>query len=322
MTMSDPRNEAPVTLLASSARLAKDDVVLPPLDVTSRGERVVLLGDATALVSTLAGTDVARLAPDVLVSAPPREFRVVGGELRVAGIEVAASAHLAPHEGDRRGGVLGVALHDPPLAPWMTPREVCIWSARLAGFSARTSADLADASLDRVGLGRMRRRMAMDLPLAARRALMLAQAFVADPVVVLTDRPFRGLDAEGVGFVMQALEAVTRERSAIVFEERVELGSVAASYVRGATDVLVFANEGLSAHTDGEGLFARGRAFVVAIQSNAEALGEALARRGVTMLGGPVRFVANLPDELGPSDVLNAASSCRAVVSDVYPLIA
>ena len=68
-------------------------------------------------------------------------------------------------------------------------------------------------------------------------------------------------------------------------------------------------------------MLAGARCYELTVVAGADALREALARRGVELNGGPQHFSVTLPGELGPSDVLAAAASARASVVGCLPLI-
>src|SRR5205823_1463962 len=119
------------------------------------------------------------------------EAAVVAGVLRVAGRDVADASHLR---------IAGAAPLDPPLPPSYNAEEYVGWSARLAGASKGAARELADNALAKTGLGRVKRRALATLDVAERRALVLAQAIVMSPEVLVAESPLAGLDGGRAAF--------------------------------------------------------------------------------------------------------------------------
>jgi len=88
-----PASERPV-LEAEGARVAVDGATaIEELSLQSRGQRVLLLGDAAALLAVLTGAPLGRAAGEP--SEPTGRARLVRGELRLRGRDVGKGKHHA-----------------------------------------------------------------------------------------------------------------------------------------------------------------------------------------------------------------------------------
>src|SRR5436309_170458 len=101
-------------------------------------------------------------------------------------------------------------------------------TALLAATAARIAVD------DVVAIDRM------TVTTAGERVLILGDAAVAFPRVIVADAPLQGLSGAAAAFVLRALAAVTEGRGAILAQTRVDPGTLEGALARGATDVLVF----------------------------------------------------------------------------------
>jgi heme ABC exporter ATP-binding subunit CcmA len=108
---------------------------------------------------------------------------------------------------------VGLAAHESFLYPHLTARENLRFAARMHGIAGPSRR--ADAMVDQVGLARH-----ADLPVARlskglRQRAAVARALIHDPVLVLLDEPFAGLDAEGTTW-LAGLIAGLRERGRVL----------------------------------------------------------------------------------------------------------
>lgn len=308
-------------LEARGARVAVDDVVaIGDLTCATRGDRVLCAGDAQALVAALIGVQLSSHGPASSdeVAEPEGVARVVAGTLRLDGRDVARGAHRA---------IAGGAPLDPPLPASWTAEAYVAWSARLGGAPARAARDLGAAALAKVGLGPARRRALGGLALPERRALLIAAAVALSPAALVLEDPLAGLDGNAAAFVLGAVAAATEGRRALVSVGRLDLSGPAGALVRGASDLLVLsAGELVLAGSPAEldqGL----RVYALTVRSQAEALREALARRGLTLkdlggeVGSPARFSVALPEGASTREIVGAAAEARAAVVEMTPLI-
>ncbi|MEO7331746.1 MAG: ABC transporter ATP-binding protein [Minicystis sp.] len=325
--MSEER--API-LVANEARIAVDGVVaLDRLTLSTSGDRVLFAGEVAALfgaitqvpLSTRLG--VGALAPVSKGRAPvaPRdrddealegEASVVAGSLRLAGREVSEGAHVA---------IMGAAPLDPPLPPAWTAEEYVTWSARLAGASAREARALALTALERVSLLPARAKATSALPLPERRALVLAQAIVMSPEVLVAESPLEGLEGGAAAFVLQAIAAASNGRRALLSAARLDPGSAEGTLARSATTLIVLAGGAVALEGTPAELFSGATIVSLTVSRNAEALRAELSARGIVVRGGPSRFSAALPAGTGTREILLAAQATRAAVIEMVPVI-
>ena len=84
-------------------------------------------------------------------------------------------------------------------------------------------ADRASALLDRVGLSALRDRPAGDLAHGQQRALEVAMALAAEPVLLLMDEPTAGMSPEETKVMMDLIVQLAAERSVILVEHKMKL---------------------------------------------------------------------------------------------------
>lgn len=325
--MSDER--APV-LVAAEARVAVDGVVaIDHLTLSTKGDRVLFAGDVAALFGAISQVPLsARLGAGALApvlegraraqaregddEALEGEAAVVSGSLRLAGREVAEGAQVP---------IMGAAPLDPPLPPGWSADEYVAWGARLAGATAREASALAETALGRVGLIHARRRATSALPLPERRALVLAQAIVMSPEVLVAESPLEGLEGAAAAFVLQAIAAASNGRRALLSASRLDPGSAEGALALSATTLVVLAGGAIALEGTPAELFAGATLVSLTVTRNAEALRAELEARGITLRGGPARFSAALPAGTGTGELLRAARAAGAAVVEMVPLI-
>jgi ABC-2 type transport system ATP-binding protein len=158
------------------------------------------------------------------------------------------------------------------------------------------------------------------LSLPERRALPFAAALARDVAVVVADEPLAGLEGPAAAFVLAALAAATAGRAAIVSVRAPTAGSPEGTVALGATDVCVLAG-GEVAFAGPPGTIPAGaRLWGLTVRANGPALVAELARRGVRLQGGPLRFSATLPEGCSSREIVAAAVSARAPVVELVPL--
>jgi ABC-2 type transport system ATP-binding protein len=298
-------------LVAEEARVAVDGATaIDRLTLSTRGDHVLLGGDARALLAAI--TSVPLADPEADEDAPSGEAYVAAGSLLLAGKSVAERAHVA---------VMGAAPLDPPMPAGWTAEAYVRWGARLAGAARGDAADLAGPALARVGMKEAARRRISALGKAERRVLALAQAIVTGPEVLVAEAPLAGLAGGEAALVMRALMAAIEGRKALVSAARLDAGSAEGALARGASHLVVLAGGEVAVEGPPGELYAAARVLAITVHSNAEALREALAARGIALRGGPTRFSAALPEGCGAREVLAAAAAVRAAVVEVVPVL-
>jgi branched-chain amino acid transport system ATP-binding protein len=87
----------------------------------------------------------------------------------------------------------------------------------------RELSDRADALLERVGLASLRQRPAADLAHGQQRALEVAMALAAEPVLLLMDEPTAGMSPEETKVMMDLITQLAAERTVILVEHKMKL---------------------------------------------------------------------------------------------------
>lgn len=306
--------DSPPLLRALHARVAVDDVVtIEDLTLTTRGDRVVVVGDVTVLFAALSGVPLLAAAPDLSaqVSELAGEARVVGGELFLDGLDVAAQAHLA---------VAGFAPLDPPVPRTMPALTYVIWAARLSGAKQRAATEMARAALRRVGLETLAGKPAAALGVAERRALQIAKAIVHAPPVLIAEAPLDRLDGAAAAFVSGALAAAIEGRRALVSARRIDPATAEGTFARSASHVAFLGEGGVVAEGPPDALAGAARVYRLTVATNADALRERLAERGLELGAGPLHFTVTLPEGGSTAALIEAASEARAAVVEMAPL--
>ncbi len=87
----------------------------------------------------------------------------------------------------------------------------------------RELADRASELLQRVGLAALRDRPAADLAHGQQRALEVAMALAAEPVLLLMDEPTAGMSTEETKVMMDLIVTLAAERSVLIVEHKMKL---------------------------------------------------------------------------------------------------
>jgi NitT/TauT family transport system ATP-binding protein len=88
-----------------------------------------------------------------------------------------------------------VVFQETALFPWMTAYDNVMYGPRARAQSNKSSRQLADFLLNKVGLSAFRRKYPTQLSGGMQRRTELARALINQPRVMILDEPFRGLDA-------------------------------------------------------------------------------------------------------------------------------
>jgi len=123
------------------------------------------------------------------------------GRASVAGIDAAK-------DGRRLSQHTGFLPEEPAFYPWMTPRELLDYLARLHGLSAPARAARTKELLELVNLGEAGKRRMGGFSRGMRQRMGLAAALVHRPEVLLLDEPVSALDPAGRKEVLDLIEAL------------------------------------------------------------------------------------------------------------------
>ncbi len=106
------------------------------------------------------------------------------------------------------------------VAAQMRHARYQFWQPRAA---LKEVAERADALLERVGLAALRHKPAADLAHGQQRALEVAMALAAEPLLLLMDEPTAGMSPEETRVMMDLISALAAERTVILVEHKMKL---------------------------------------------------------------------------------------------------
>ncbi|MCU0671016.1 MAG: ABC transporter ATP-binding protein [Myxococcota bacterium] len=179
-------------------------------------------------VAALAGIDVAVERGRVLAVLGPNGagkstlLRILAGLARPS----AGTLRYAGGADRRRARAqVGYIAHATFLYPMLSARENLLFAARLHGLA--DSGARADALLDELGLAAVADRLAGGFSRGLAQRLAIARALVHDPVLVLLDEPFTGLDPVSADRLAERIGALRAADRALVLVTH-DLGRAAA----------------------------------------------------------------------------------------------
>jgi len=111
---------------------------------------------------------------------------------------------------------VGFVFQQSNLLPHLTARENVALPAWHLGGNRHQAMFLADRLLERFRLGQRARARASELSLGEAQRVAIARALVNRPALVLADEPTGSLDSDSAEAVLQALEEITREGTALL----------------------------------------------------------------------------------------------------------
>lgn len=119
--------------------------------------------------------------------------------MTVAGLVLPHSGSIdilgrGPFDATRHGGRVALLPQDSELPPEACARELLVRYARLQGLCADVAHKEADRLLSAFNLGVHAQKPIRSLSHGMRKRVMVAQAFLGGPDIVLLDEPFSGLD--------------------------------------------------------------------------------------------------------------------------------
>ncbi|MCU0683759.1 MAG: hypothetical protein MUF34_16210 [Polyangiaceae bacterium] len=200
-------------LEAAAARVEADGRVLAEaLTLRLRGPRIVLVGDASAVLGPLLRR--AHVARGL--------FRVFNQDILLATVPIA----LVPR--------------DPPLPPDLTPLAFVTWSVQLGqGLARRKAAEAAAEACERVGLGAEARVRLARSSLLTRRLTLLAHAAALSPRLAVIEEPLEGLGPDDVGTLLRAIDKAVGSACVLVSTPRADAASPGHALARGANEVVL-----------------------------------------------------------------------------------
>ena len=115
-----------------------------------------------------------------------------------------------------RGDVLGFVFQQFHLIGHLTASGNVETALLYKGLSRTERRDRARAALERVGLGARAEHRPTQLSGGEQQRVAMARAIVSDPRIVLADEPTGALDSANADNVMEVLEGLVDERTAVV----------------------------------------------------------------------------------------------------------
>lgn len=112
---------------------------------------------------------------------------------------------------------IGYMPEERGLYPKMTPKEQLVYLGRLAGMSAKRANGVAELWLSRFELQDRRSVKIETLSLGNQQRIQVIAALMHDPLLVLLDEPFSGLDPLAMEMVKELLFEKAREGAHVVF---------------------------------------------------------------------------------------------------------
>jgi ABC-2 type transport system ATP-binding protein len=107
---------------------------------------------------------------------------------------------------------LGSLLDAAALQPSRSARNHLLWLAYSQGLPARRVTEV----IEQAGLQDVARRKAGGFSLGMRQRLGIAAAMLGDPLILMLDEPFNGLDPEGIVWMRGFLRALARQGRAVL----------------------------------------------------------------------------------------------------------
>jgi ABC-type Na+ transport system ATPase subunit NatA len=315
--------EPPLALLeAVDARIAVGGAcALDELSLRTHGDRVLLAGDAEPLLLALFGARSGTLPVAVDTKRVASDAEVVVGTLRLRGMAPGSGAYHA---------AVGLAPLDPPLPTRWRVEQYLEWAARLAGAGRREARVLAGAAMQRLGLEAGRGRRLGTLTLAERRAVVLAQAVVSGPSVLVAEAPLSRLEGASGAWLAEVLHKATAGLGTVLSVTKLVPPAVESALVGLSTDVCYFRQGRLLVHRAAADLLAGACWLEICVAGAAAAFGRELATDGIELRGGPACFVAVVRSAPAPAEaptltptsrVLAAAARAKASVLRCVPIL-
>ena len=214
--------------------------------------------------------------------------------------------------------VIGSLLDAGALQPSRSARNHLLWLAHSQGLTARR----VDEVIKQAGLEGVAKRRAGGYSLGMRQRLGIAAAMLGNPVAIMLDEPFNGMDPEGIVWVRGFLRSLAADGRAVL------ISSHLMSELQDTADHLVVVGRGkVIADTTVASLLAAASADRVALRTSARPEATTvLERAGATIVasGQDVLTISGLPAErvvalLGAAAVpFSEVSAHRATLEQAY----
>lgn len=217
-----------------------------------------------------------------------------------------------PISADYRASI-GYMPEERGLYPKMAVLDQLVYLGRLHGQSTRAATSRAEDLLERLGLGERMKDPLEDLSLGNQQRAQVAAALVHEPVALILDEPFSGLDPAAVDTTVEVLRDVADSGAPVLFS------SHQLDVVERLCDDLVILSQGqVHAHGSREDLLASNAEPVWELHTTADT--GWVREAGVQVKdfdGGRVRFEASSPEE---ADRILAQAQQRGTILQFGPV--
>ncbi|HKQ69082.1 MAG TPA: ATP-binding cassette domain-containing protein [Polyangiaceae bacterium] len=290
-------NGAPL-IAARDLRVDVDGAVsVDGIAFETRGASAAIVGDGSSILSALQG-----------------KAEIRAGTLRVDGADVARREHTKP-------GAVGVAPLDPPLPPRWTAREYLMWGARLCGANRSDAQERAARVLSELELAPLAWAKLEGLAPFEKRALVIAQAIVTGPAVLVAAAPLCELSGPDADYVAKVFATATHGRKWIVTLTGLYAGSSEHHLAAAADELLVFASGRLVRQGKLQKIEGSTVGYTLMLRGNVAEFREAIRALGVELSGGPQRYFVDLPEGVKTHDLLAASAKVGAPIVELVPRI-
>lgn len=136
-------------------------------------------------------------------------LKPTSGSVRIAGIDVKNHSAAMQH--------VGCVIETPEPYPGFTPAEIMEYVGRMYGLNSRETAIRARDVLETVKMWEWRNKTIGGFSKGMRQRVVLAQALLPNPDIIILDEPTSGLDPRGMVEIRQTLAALkSRDRSLLI----------------------------------------------------------------------------------------------------------
>ncbi len=174
--------------------------------------------------------------------------RLDSGEINVLG--------QGPFDAAKHSGRVGILPQDSELPLEESPRKLLIRYGRLQGLSVAEAARSADQLLEVLNLKNKAKASIKSLSHGMRKRVMVAQAFLGHPEVVLLDEPLSGLDPEEAERMRNYIRAQRGKQTIVISSHQLEDIEKLCTHVAFVADGHVERIETLAALTSDSGRIA------------------------------------------------------------------
>lgn len=136
-------------------------------------------------------------------------LKPTSGSVRITGVDVKNHSAAMQH--------VGCVIETPEPYPGFTPAEIMEYVGRMYGLNSRETAIRARDVLETVKMWEWRNKTIGGFSKGMRQRVVLAQALLPNPDIIILDEPTSGLDPRGMVEIRQTLAALkSRDRSLLI----------------------------------------------------------------------------------------------------------